>query len=40
MRIAEEEFRKILTDERIHKNKVRVKVIGRLNLLARRFTGT
>ncbi|MDI6805407.1 MAG: polyprenyl diphosphate synthase [Candidatus Bathyarchaeia archaeon] len=33
MRIAEEEFRKILTDERIHKNKVRVKVIGRLNLL-------
>ncbi|MDI6690760.1 MAG: polyprenyl diphosphate synthase [Candidatus Bathyarchaeota archaeon] len=33
MRIAEEEFRKILTEERIHKNKVRVKVIGRLNLL-------
>jgi tritrans,polycis-undecaprenyl-diphosphate synthase [geranylgeranyl-diphosphate specific] len=33
MRIAEEEFRKILTDERIHKNKVRVKVIGRVNLL-------
>jgi tritrans,polycis-undecaprenyl-diphosphate synthase [geranylgeranyl-diphosphate specific] len=33
MRIAEEEFRRILTDERIHKNKVRVKVIGRLNLL-------
>jgi len=33
MRIAEEEFRKILTDERIHKNKVRVKVIGRLHLL-------
>jgi len=33
MRIAEEEFRKILTDERIHKNKVRVKVIGRLNML-------
>lgn len=33
MRIAEEEFRKILTDERIHKNKVRVKVIGRINLL-------
>jgi tritrans,polycis-undecaprenyl-diphosphate synthase [geranylgeranyl-diphosphate specific] len=33
MRIAEEEFRKILTDERIHKNKVRVKVIGRLRLL-------
>lgn len=33
MRVAEEEFRKILTDERIHKNKVRVKVIGRVNLL-------
>ncbi|MGC8896540.1 MAG: polyprenyl diphosphate synthase [Candidatus Bathyarchaeia archaeon] len=33
MRIAEEEFRRILTDERIHKNKVRVKVIGRLSLL-------
>lgn len=33
MRIAQEQFRKILTDERIHKNKVHVKVIGRLNLL-------
>ncbi|MEM3536269.1 MAG: polyprenyl diphosphate synthase [Candidatus Bathyarchaeia archaeon] len=33
MQIAEEKFRKILTDERIHKNKVRVKVIGRINLL-------
>jgi tritrans,polycis-undecaprenyl-diphosphate synthase [geranylgeranyl-diphosphate specific] len=33
MRIAGEEFRKILTDERIHKNKVRIKVIGRVNLL-------
>jgi tritrans,polycis-undecaprenyl-diphosphate synthase [geranylgeranyl-diphosphate specific] len=33
MRIAEGEFRKILTDERIHENKVRVKVIGRVNLL-------
>jgi tritrans,polycis-undecaprenyl-diphosphate synthase [geranylgeranyl-diphosphate specific] len=33
MHIAEEEFRKILVDERIHKNKVRVKVIGRVNLL-------
>lgn len=33
MRIAEEEFSKILADERIHRNKVRVKVIGRLNLL-------
>ncbi|MDH5788159.1 MAG: polyprenyl diphosphate synthase, partial [Candidatus Bathyarchaeota archaeon] len=33
MRIAEEKFREILTDERIYKNKVRVKVIGRVNLL-------
>jgi tritrans,polycis-undecaprenyl-diphosphate synthase [geranylgeranyl-diphosphate specific] len=33
MRIAEEEFRKILADERIYKNKIRVKFIGRLNLL-------
>jgi len=33
LRIAEEEFRKILTDERIHKNKVRVKVLGRTALL-------
>lgn len=33
MRIAEREFRKILTDERVHKNRVHVKVIGRVNLL-------
>jgi len=33
MRIAEEKFRKLLSDERIHKNKVHVKVIGRVNLL-------
>jgi len=33
MQIAEEKLRQILTDERIHKNKVRVKVIGRLSLL-------
>lgn len=33
MRIAEEKFRKILTDEHIHKNKVHVKVIGRVGLL-------
>jgi tritrans,polycis-undecaprenyl-diphosphate synthase [geranylgeranyl-diphosphate specific] len=33
MRIAEEEFRGILTDERIHRNKVRVKFIGRASLL-------
>jgi len=33
MRIAEDEFRKILTDERIHKNKVCVKFLGRVKLL-------
>ncbi len=33
MRIAEGKFLSILTDERIHKKKVRVKVIGRVNLL-------
>jgi tritrans,polycis-undecaprenyl-diphosphate synthase [geranylgeranyl-diphosphate specific] len=33
MKITEEKFRKLLTDERIHKNKVHVKVIGRTNLL-------
>ncbi len=33
MRISEDKFRKLLTDERIHKNKVHVKVIGRTNLL-------
>jgi tritrans,polycis-undecaprenyl-diphosphate synthase [geranylgeranyl-diphosphate specific] len=33
MKIAEEKFRKLLTDERIHRNRVHVKVIGRVNLL-------
>ncbi|MGD0644038.1 MAG: polyprenyl diphosphate synthase [Candidatus Bathyarchaeia archaeon] len=33
MRISEEKFRKLVTDERIHKNKVNVKVIGRTSLL-------
>ncbi|MGB9960196.1 MAG: polyprenyl diphosphate synthase [Candidatus Bathyarchaeales archaeon] len=33
MKIASEELQKILKDERIHKNKVRVKVIGRINML-------
>jgi tritrans,polycis-undecaprenyl-diphosphate synthase [geranylgeranyl-diphosphate specific] len=33
MRIAEEKFRKLLTDERIHRNKVHVKVIGRVSML-------
>jgi tritrans,polycis-undecaprenyl-diphosphate synthase [geranylgeranyl-diphosphate specific] len=33
MEIAEEKFRKLLTDKRIHQNKVHVKVIGRTQLL-------
>jgi tritrans,polycis-undecaprenyl-diphosphate synthase [geranylgeranyl-diphosphate specific] len=33
MKITEEKFTKLLTDERIHKNRVHVKVIGRTNLL-------
>ncbi len=33
MQIAQEKFLKLLTDERIHRNKVHVKVIGRVNLL-------
>jgi len=33
MRIAEEKLRKVLTDDRIHKNEIQVKAIGRRNLL-------
>ncbi len=33
MKIAEEKLQEVLADERIHRNKVRVKVIGRRNLL-------
>jgi tritrans,polycis-undecaprenyl-diphosphate synthase [geranylgeranyl-diphosphate specific] len=33
MQIAEERFLKLLTDERVHRNKVHVKIIGRANLL-------
>ncbi|MGD6808397.1 MAG: polyprenyl diphosphate synthase [Candidatus Bathyarchaeia archaeon] len=33
MQIAEERFKKLLVDERVHRNKVHVKVIGRTNLL-------
>ena len=33
MQIAEERFRKLLKDERLHRDKVHVKVIGRVNLL-------
>jgi tritrans,polycis-undecaprenyl-diphosphate synthase [geranylgeranyl-diphosphate specific] len=37
MRIAEASLRKLLTDERISKNKIRVKVIGRVNLLPQKL---
>jgi tritrans,polycis-undecaprenyl-diphosphate synthase [geranylgeranyl-diphosphate specific] len=33
MQIAEERFRKLAKDERVHRNKVHVKVLGRVNLL-------
>ncbi len=33
MQIAQEKFRKLLVDPRIHKNRVHVKVIGRVSLL-------
>jgi len=33
MQIAEERFKKLLTDERVHRDKVHVKLIGRVNLL-------
>jgi tritrans,polycis-undecaprenyl-diphosphate synthase [geranylgeranyl-diphosphate specific] len=33
MQIAEERFKKLISDERVHKNQVHVKVIGRTNLL-------
>ncbi len=33
MHIASEKLQKIITDERIHRNKIQVKVIGRTNLL-------
>ncbi len=37
LRIAEEKLREILTDERIHRNKIRVKVIGRVGLLPKQM---
>ena len=33
MQIAEERFKKLLKDERVHRDKVHIKVIGRVNLL-------
>jgi len=37
MRIAEEKLREVLRNESIHKHKVRVKAIGRLNLLPKKL---
>jgi len=37
MQIAEEKLREVLEDESIHKNKVRVKAIGRLDLLPKKL---
>lgn len=37
LRIIGERLRKILTDKRVHDNRVRVKVIGRINLLPQRL---
>jgi tritrans,polycis-undecaprenyl-diphosphate synthase [geranylgeranyl-diphosphate specific] len=37
MRIAQERFQKLLTDRRIHGDKIRVKVIGRVALLPKDF---
>jgi len=37
LRLAEEKLREILTDERIHKNKIRVKTIGRVELLPKKL---
>jgi tritrans,polycis-undecaprenyl-diphosphate synthase [geranylgeranyl-diphosphate specific] len=37
MQIAEIKLRKLLKDENIHKHRVRIKVIGRLNLLPKRL---
>lgn len=39
MTIAEEKLREVLSDERIHEHQVRVKVIGRLNLLPKTLQG-
>jgi len=37
MRIAEMQFRRLLTDERIRKNRIRVKVIGRISIQRNRL---
>ena len=33
MELAEERFRKLLKDERLHRDKIHVKILGRINLL-------
>jgi len=40
MQIAEERFRTLLKDERIHRDKVHVKIIGRVNLLPKSLQKT
>lgn len=37
MKLAEDKMRQLFSDERIHKHKIRVKVIGRLGLLPKSF---
>ena len=40
MQLAEERFRKLLEDERLHRDKIHVKVIGRVNLLPKSLQET
>ena len=40
MQVAEERFRKLLLDERLHRDKIHVKVIGRTNLLPKSLQET
>ena len=40
MQIAEQRFRKLINDERIHRDKVHVKVIGRTNMLPKSLQDT
>ena len=40
MQVAEERFRKLLHDERLHRDKIHVKVIGRTNLLPKSLQET
>jgi len=40
MQLAEERFRKLLKDERLHRDKIHVKVLGRVNLLPKTLQET